>query len=149
MKINLEVVLVSTTIFYSPGTSSFEIIIQKFSFRLIFHYRSAMRIIKGKENYNLHNTWRLRMDSISTNNQIITFDLTRFAGRIGNKRLTFLSIIKITISLSIFFAIIMLLVRQVLLLVFLIIIIQQGMFLQKNNMLFSNIEGFTLVNHPP
>ncbi|MCH7963510.1 MAG: hypothetical protein IH852_06180 [Bacteroidetes bacterium] len=51
------------------------------------------------------------MESISTKNKIITYDLTRFAGRIGNKRLTFLSIIKITISLSIFFAIIMLLVR--------------------------------------
>jgi len=51
------------------------------------------------------------MESINTKNKIITYDLTRFAGRIGNNRLTFFTIIKITISLSIFFALIMILVR--------------------------------------
>lgn len=51
------------------------------------------------------------METVRTNNKIITYDLARFAGTIGNKRFTFISIIKITISLSIFFALIMLLVR--------------------------------------
>jgi hypothetical protein len=51
------------------------------------------------------------MESVRTNSKIITYDLARFAGTIGNKRLTFISIIKIIISLSFFFGLIMLLVR--------------------------------------
>jgi len=43
--------------------------------------------------------------------KIITYDLARFAGKIGAKQLGFFSIIKITITLSVFFALIMLLVR--------------------------------------
>ncbi len=51
------------------------------------------------------------MESIGTKNNIINYDLTKFAGRIGSNGLTFFRIIKITISLSIFFALVMLLVR--------------------------------------
>jgi len=51
------------------------------------------------------------MESISTKNKIINYDLTKFAGRIGGNQLSFFRIIKITISLSIFFALVMLMVR--------------------------------------
>ena len=51
------------------------------------------------------------MESIGTKNNIINYDLTKFAETIGGNRLTFFRIIKITISLSIFFALVMLLVR--------------------------------------
>ena len=46
-----------------------------------------------------------------TNNNIVTYDLARFAGRIGYKGKTFIRFIKVTISLSIFFALIMLFVK--------------------------------------
>ena len=51
------------------------------------------------------------MESISAKNKIINYDLKEFAGRIGENRFTFFRIIKVTISLSIFFALVMLLVR--------------------------------------
>jgi len=51
------------------------------------------------------------MESISTKNKIITYDLARFAGTIGNKGLTFISIIKITILLSVLLSLFMLLLQ--------------------------------------
>ena len=49
------------------------------------------------------------MNSINKTN-IISSDLTRFAGKIGSKPLTFSSIIKVTITISVFFAVVMLIV---------------------------------------
>jgi hypothetical protein len=51
------------------------------------------------------------MESVRTNSKIITYDLTRFAGTIGNKGLTFISIIKITIILSVLLSLLMLLIQ--------------------------------------
>ena len=48
---------------------------------------------------------------VTGKNNIITYDLTRFAGRIGTRGITFISIIKITISISVFFALVMLVAR--------------------------------------
>jgi hypothetical protein len=44
-------------------------------------------------------------------NRIVTYDMTRFAGSIGKKGFTFISFIKVTISMSVFFALVMLLVK--------------------------------------
>jgi len=49
------------------------------------------------------------MNSIRKSN-IVTYDMTRFAGRIGKGGFTFLSFMKITISLSLFLALVMILV---------------------------------------
>lgn len=50
------------------------------------------------------------MNSIEKAN-IISSDLTKFAGKIGAKPISFFSIIKVTITVSIVFALIMFLVR--------------------------------------
>ena len=42
---------------------------------------------------------------------IISSDLTRFAGKIGSKPMSFFSIIKVMITLSVLFALVMLIVR--------------------------------------
>lgn len=42
---------------------------------------------------------------------IVSSDLAKFAGKIGDKRLSFFSIIKVTITISIFFALVMILVK--------------------------------------
>ena len=49
------------------------------------------------------------MNSINKTN-VISSDLTRFAGKIGSKPLSFFSIIKVTITISVFSALIMLIV---------------------------------------
>jgi len=49
--------------------------------------------------------------NMTSKNNIITYDLDKFAGRIGNPRFTFYSVIKITISLSVLFALVMLIVK--------------------------------------
>jgi len=42
---------------------------------------------------------------------IVSSDLTRFAGKIGAKHFSFFSIIKVTITISVLFALVMILVR--------------------------------------
>jgi len=49
------------------------------------------------------------MNSFNKTN-VISSDLTRFAGKIGSKPLSFFSIIKVTITISVFSALIMLIV---------------------------------------
>ena len=51
------------------------------------------------------------MESIGAKNKIVTYDFSKFAGRIGSTGLTFFKIINITIFLSIFFALFMLMLR--------------------------------------
>lgn len=64
-----------------------------------------------KENLNIHYARRLRMESINAKNKIVSYDFSKFAGRIGSNGLTFFKIINITISLSILFALIMLVLK--------------------------------------
>ena len=85
-----------------------------------FHPSSSLKIIKLASNVRIilctafasADTKLIEdiMNAISKNN-IINYDLAKFAGRIGTKHLSFFSFIKITISLSVLFALIMLIVR--------------------------------------
>jgi len=50
--------------------------------------------------------------SLKGKNKMVTYDLARFAGTIGYKGRTFIGIIKVTISLSVFFALLMLLAKS-------------------------------------
>lgn len=50
------------------------------------------------------------MNSFNKTN-MVSSDLTKFAGKIGAKSLSFFSIIKVTITISVFFAVFMLIVN--------------------------------------